>query len=269
MLWALEGICDRRNLPHSHHMHEIFLCLSDTGTQWCADKEYPFKYGDLYFFPSGFPHQVWADIQHPAHFSLICFDPAHFEGISPEETRAIPSRLQEAKHYHFDSKTGQWEGKMQAIVAECNNPAPFHNQKTSLLLANLLIDMYRVTFNQYEPAENLKGKIELCVKEIGKHPENEYSIDSFAASLAMSRSLFTKRFKEYTGSSLVKYVQSARLKRAMALLADVDCSVSEAAWKSGFSNLSYFHRIFRDSTSITPGEFRKFVKDKGTFPRVL
>lgn len=39
------------------------------------------------------------------------------------------------------------------------------------------------------------------------------------------------------------------------------CNVSEAAYRSGFSNLAYFRSAFRDEFGVSPSEYMNKVRD--------
>lgn len=67
------------------------------------------------------------------------------------------------------------------------------------------------------------------------------------------RSLFQKQF----GMSPLKYRNSLRIKRAEELLSEGSLTVSEVAYASGFENVGYFCRYYRQMKGEAPGETRK------------
>lgn len=62
--------------------------------------------------------------------------------------------------------------------------------------------------------------------------------------------------KKYTGMSLLEYGQTIFLKEAEQLLTKTERNISEIIKELGFSNRSYFYRIFKDRYGITPNEYR-------------
>lgn len=60
-----------------------------------------------------------------------------------------------------------------------------------------------------------------------------------------------------TGLSPSKFIRKLRLKRAAGLLEQSDQSVTEIALNSGFSNLSYFTKCFREHYGLKPSDYRK------------
>jgi AraC-like DNA-binding protein len=55
----------------------------------------------------------------------------------------------------------------------------------------------------------------------------------------------------------VRYLRELRLRRASELLATSDAGVEEIGYQSGFSRASYFCRVVREGTGLTPSEFRR------------
>lgn len=49
---------------------------------------------------------------------------------------------------------------------------------------------------------------------------------------------------------------------AQLLLTDVTLTISEVAYKLNFDDKSYFSRIFKKKTGLTPAEFRKLTETK-------
>jgi AraC-like DNA-binding protein len=63
--------------------------------------------------------------------------------------------------------------------------------------------------------------------------------------------------KTTLGLTPSRWILDAHLKRAAQLLESTGFSVSDIALKSGFDNLSHFHRCFRCAFKLTPLRFRK------------
>ena len=90
----------------------------------------------------------------------------------------------------------------------------------------------------------------------------DFNIGQLAVRAGLSprsvRALF-----ESEGTTFTDVVRSARLERARRLLADPQFEgrrVAEIAFESGFSDLSYFNRCFRQRYGLTPSEFRVSVR---------
>ena len=57
--------------------------------------------------------------------------------------------------------------------------------------------------------------------------------------------------------TVMEYVLKTRLVMAKELLCKEKTSVTEVAARCGFSGLSYFSRVFKEETGLTPLAYRK------------
>ncbi|WP_455584556.1 two-component regulator propeller domain-containing protein [Bacteroides sp.] len=85
----------------------------------------------------------------------------------------------------------------------------------------------------------------------------DFKIDDLAETMNMSRAVFYRKIKTFTGASPIDLVKEMRLKRALELLDTGTCSLSEVAYQSGFSSPQYFSRVFKEQMQCTPNEYKK------------
>lgn len=74
----------------------------------------------------------------------------------------------------------------------------------------------------------------------------------YADLCGMSEVSFRRLFKEYVGVSPLEYRNDLRLKNARIRLQSGEYNVSEAASSVGFSNLSFFIRLYKKKYGYTP-----------------
>ena len=95
-------------------------------------------------------------------------------------------------------------------------------------------------------------KLQAALSEISeRYAENE-KIEYYAELCGMSEVNFRRLFREYTGQSPVDYRNELRLNHARIKLQSGEYNVSEAAVTSGFSNLSFFIRLYKKKYGHTP-----------------
>lgn len=100
------------------------------------------------------------------------------------------------------------------------------------------------------------------IEYLEKHFDSNISLDSLCASLAVSKNYFCYLFKRETGESIWSYLTQIRLKRSKELLLTTDYKSYEIAYKVGYDNPSYFSRLFKKSTGLTPNEYRAGQAEK-------
>ncbi len=85
----------------------------------------------------------------------------------------------------------------------------------------------------------------------------EFGVEQLARQMAMSSSQIRRKMTAVTGEAPVQYFRSLRLSRSKALLKDPDLNISEVAYQCGFSDPSYFARVFVQEFGMSPGEYRQ------------
>jgi len=82
---------------------------------------------------------------------------------------------------------------------------------------------------------------------------------SVAQAFRITPGHVSRLFKRYGTAGFASTLQQLRLKRARILLDSADMTVSEIAYRCGFSSPAYFTRVFRQNVGVTPGEYRRKV----------
>lgn len=84
-----------------------------------------------------------------------------------------------------------------------------------------------------------------------------FNIDQLASALNISRSSLFTKIKEITGETPKDFIVKLKLKKSIELLRnDQNESISNIAFSVGFSDPSYFIKLFKAHYGITPGQYR-------------
>lgn len=84
----------------------------------------------------------------------------------------------------------------------------------------------------------------------------ELSVDSIASKMGFERSQFYRKIKALTNYAPVALIRKLRLKEAHTLLLSTEDSISEIAYKTGFSTPAYFTKCYREAYGVTPTQAR-------------
>lgn len=90
--------------------------------------------------------------------------------------------------------------------------------------------------------------------------EKQIKIEDLASLVYMQPTYFIKKFNEAYGLPPIGYLNRMRIYKAMGMLAGTNISVEEIAKKTGFSDTSYFARVFKKQCKLTPSEYRAEFK---------
>ncbi|MDR1352989.1 MAG: helix-turn-helix domain-containing protein [Treponema sp.] len=82
------------------------------------------------------------------------------------------------------------------------------------------------------------------------------SLKEVADASGLSAPYFSNIFKEEMGENLTNYLNRLRVEKAGRLLTETDMSLSEIAGVCGFENQSWFSKIFKSFTGVSPGKYR-------------
>lgn len=94
----------------------------------------------------------------------------------------------------------------------------------------------------------------------------EWLNEHFAATDALSHAVaqagipersMKRRFKAATGLSLIQYIQNLRIERGKELLESSDMPVEEVSEQVGYSDASFFRRLFRRLVGLSPVAYRR------------
>jgi signal transduction histidine kinase/AraC-like DNA-binding protein/CRISPR/Cas system-associated endoribonuclease Cas2 len=90
---------------------------------------------------------------------------------------------------------------------------------------------------------------------------NDFSVENLADNLNISRSQLYRKIKAMLGINISDYVTQFRLEKAKSMLATTSLTISEIAYKNGFSSPNYFSTAFKNKYGESPIFFRKSLSD--------
>jgi transcriptional regulator GlxA family with amidase domain len=124
-----------------------------------------------------------------------------------------------------------------------------------------LVDLDRLSqlpFTVFVPDKNHNDTEILDIQQwMEGNYQNAISMETLAKELGTSLRHFNRRFKSATGETGVKYLQLIRVEAAKKQLINTNLSFDEIAVDVGYENVSFFRRIFKDKTGLTPVNFRR------------
>jgi YesN/AraC family two-component response regulator len=109
---------------------------------------------------------------------------------------------------------------------------------------------------RYRPQVRAAPRLQAAIAHISKHYARHIAESEVALLCQMSPSRFCREFKAAFGVTFLEYLGAHRLKEAKRLLGNPGMSVSDVANAVGFSDPSYFTRVFRRQEGVAPSEYR-------------
>ena len=92
---------------------------------------------------------------------------------------------------------------------------------------------------------------------IDLHASEKLRLEDVADSLGYNKNYICHLFQKHIGQTYVQYLTQRRLENARRLLTDTALPIAEIALRCGFSDNTYFNRVFKRATNRTPAEYRR------------
>ncbi len=123
------------------------------------------------------------------------------------------------------------------------------------LIHKALLWMEEANPRSHPPAEDprvLKA-VGIMKQDFGK----KLTVQDLASTVHLSASRFAHLFRQVTGQSPMRYLESIRLDQAQQMLLGSTATLFQIARACGFCNEFYFSNVFKNMYNIRPNEFRK------------
>lgn len=238
-----------RGLIHQYNLHFVFggsgYAVSNNGGERLA-----LRAGDGFLYPPGAFQQYGANPDDPWDVRWI-----HFE-----TSLALPM-LREAEAFGswlFTFSNRERFGQLtEEMYEQCS---PFETGNESRLSALL----YEILAELAQHAVRLEGSaalekhnaIRAAADQIRNRCEEPWTLERMAALSGYSAYHFLRLFRQVMGKTPNHYVTECRLVAAKLLLATTALPVTEVAARTGFSQPSYFIRLFRAAEGVSPKVYR-------------
>ncbi len=85
------------------------------------------------------------------------------------------------------------------------------------------------------------------------------NVSTLASQLNLSPRYLSDMLKQETGKTAMELIHIYLINEAKNRLRGNDQRVSEIAYELGFGDLSYFSRLFKKETDMTPNQFKKYI----------
>lgn len=109
----------------------------------------------------------------------------------------------------------------------------------------------------HDAAAAIPSKILDSINYIQLHLAEKLSVAQLSKRVNLNEDHFSRLFLRFTSKRPAAYIYTKRIERAQYLSATTGYSFAEIAEKTGFETVTYFARVFKKVTTLTPGEYKK------------
>ena len=267
---------DYVGMEWSCHWHEEFeVILVEKGSICCTTYEglgnptsFSASVGDVVFINSGVLHSVKATekgtIGHGFVLSVNFFDFRPLQNITAKMLQPI---LESGFAYvHAKAEDKACTKLISAITELCAIRANHPNYE--LYCVELVCKIWRLLVehitaakaNAISPKKTLsENRVKQMIAYMHEHFHEHISADDLAKHAGISRTECFKSFAEVLKKTPVTYLNEYRLSTAAMLLTYSDRNITEIALSCGFTDTSYFAKMFRRVYGISPKQYRALM----------
>jgi AraC family transcriptional activator of pobA len=254
--------------PHRHTFYQIIFIKKGAGSNVIDFVSFPIRDNSLFFVSPGQVH-FWGEGLKLIDGLYIIFT-EEFLLLNPREQdflfeldffhNKIESPHLILKNYHLRSISdiiheleleSQTEGYAQAAMIRA-------------LLRMMLIRIQRI-FDEtktHTVSPKRTSLVHNFKKLVSENCLNKRNSSSYAEMLGLNASYLSETVKELTGLTPTQIIRNEVILEAKRLLAYSDLTISEIGYKLNFEDPSYFGRVFRQCSGLSPNSFRMDIQKK-------
>jgi AraC-like DNA-binding protein len=250
------GLNRRWPRAHFHPTPELFFQTGGATRFEGPEQRWELPAGDLGLMPRGVPHaETPLDRTTPYEIAVACHfrsgfnlirahAPADADGsrrILPLDLLPVTSERGREAFRYLDEAEQAWAGgdDGRALAVDL----------VRVFLQVLAAETRRATTGERRYSPLVEAARVLARSHIS---EARLSVEWLARAAGCTPDHLTRLFRQELGHTVVSWIADERVALARRLLREERYQVAEVAWACGFAQPSYFIRVFRARTGVTP-----------------
>lgn len=150
-----------------------------------------------------------------------------------------------------------------AIQEPTNVPNQFFTQNQTIPSEEKIpLKHIESTSSDLQKVQTERQEIIDALDYINRHLNEVITLDEVADHVYLSGYYFSKLFKKEIGQNFVDYVNEKKINRSKILLQDSTWSIDSIAHSLGFSQSSYFSKLFKKVTKMSPRDYRQKIQEE-------
>lgn len=248
---------------HWHKECEIVRVLKGRFTVYINNVKYELTEGEAVFVEAGSLMKGFGD-----------GDGCIYECIVFDSSMLKRQKMTDAEKYIFDGTSSKFTFKslygredseiislIDSLFRAVRDRGEFFELEAIGLLYRLFFELQRHGYIEKKKdspgvSKSLRA-VSLLLDWIDNNLTEQISLSALAKNTGLSEKYICRIFKLYTSRTVVDYINERRIEKACVEMATK--SITEAAFASGFNELSYFCKLFKRYKGRTPSEYRREI----------
>ena len=251
------------SLLHQHEEIQISFIKKGSGSLLLGDTVTSFAAGDLFVLGSNVPHvfkSTSAKKTH-SHMLTIFFKKDSFGShfFDTEELQSLRFFFENAS---LGFKIGILSDALKSLFQKIFKAEKIERFILFLQLLKVLNEIPKQllsSFPMQKKFNDREGKrMEIIYSYTLNHFREKITLEEIASEAAMTPQAFCRYFKKRTRKTYIEFLNELRIEEACSLLKNnPEMSITEISEISGFTNISNFHRKFKQQKGMRPLQFQK------------
>jgi AraC-like DNA-binding protein len=252
--------------PHHYHPeYEIIYIKKSQGIRIVGNHIDNYKAGEIIILGPGLPHyhvlgMINDHDDNPIETIAVLFPESILTANMDMPEFAPIKRILSPLKFGIEL-TGSTLTTVQAVLEKMTIAPRFNNFVYLLHIFGIIAEQdstfQRLSTVEYQNKKTYNDKTKHILDYLAGHYLEPLTIDGMAQLSGLSKTGFCNFFKTQTGITFSFYLNSLRIAKACELLITTPMNISQIAYETGFQNLAYFNRRFKQIRGTSPSDYRK------------
>nr|WP_307992856.1 helix-turn-helix domain-containing protein [uncultured Niameybacter sp.] len=250
--------------PLEEHIHgdyfELTYCVKGTQTYWVEGKSYTMESGDVFIT---LPEEKHGSGECFKEKSQIYYLQLHRSLLGllglGENVDFFYTNLSNLKNRKFQVDKGTLI-LLEEILQEALYTTSFSKIILRNKLSELLVECIKGAKASKNEEKDIPNSIRKVLAYVEEHLEENIKIEDMLEGVSWSESRFKVVFRECMGVPPKEYVLRKKMEKARELIEEDKYSITDIAYKMGFSSSQYFTVVFKRFNMHTPTKYQSLYK---------
>ena len=238
---------------HYHNHYEIYYLLSGNRTYLIGDKMLKIYANSIVLIRPGLPHQTFGE---EFERILINFSRESLREVFCE--RFTDELLETFDNFYLSPQQHSVGNLFESILKNYDSG---NNRMLTLQLAELLTYI-RTVFRTEDkkrslPPPSASPLLDSMINYMNENYDSINNIEEISNKFFLSKYHLCHLFSKEIGLPPIAYLTNIKIAHACDYLRNTSMSITDISTRCGFNSSSYFFRIFKKITQLSPKEYRK------------
>ena len=257
--------------PHDHDFYELVYVRRGGGVHVINDRPFPMLRGDLYCLHPQDLH-AYRDSSEDASIINVIFQAPLFTDSQWDDLKALPGLAPFLDRGHEDvthklaltpADADEIEGLCDRLLSEFRKQPPGWRITLRAGLTDLLVRIGRTALaygGANDEAQLHPGPVADTIARLHRDWDQPLTVAELARDAGLTANWFGEVFKQQTGLTVNAYQTKLRIDHARKQLEQQTSRITDIALDCGYDDPSYFARVFRRVTGVTPRDYRQMLE---------